>query len=75
MRDIAAHGLKGRKIALIENGSWAPTAAKQMRNILAPLEGVEFIDGDITVRSSFDYSSECELDALVSKLNKSIAFK
>lgn len=50
--DIVAHGLKGRKIALIENGSWSPTAAKSMREILAPLVDTSFIGEAFSFRSS-----------------------
>ena len=39
--DIAAHNLQNRTIALIENGSWAPTAGKLMRGILSKLKNVD----------------------------------
>lgn len=52
LHDIAAHGLRGRKIALIENGSWAATAAKGMREILSPLKDTEFIGEAFSFKSS-----------------------
>ncbi|MDR2520927.1 MAG: flavin reductase [Spirochaetaceae bacterium] len=64
LQDIAAHRLKNRTIAFIENGSWAPCARKLMREILSPLEGMRFIDYDVTITSSVkedDYYKLCTL--------------
>ncbi len=64
LRDIAAHNLQGRKIAILENGSWAPTSGKQMRDILAPLKNTEFIGENITIRSSVKDGQLAEMEAL-----------
>ena len=64
LRDIAAHNLQGRKVCLIENGSWAPTSGKIMRDILSPLKNTEFIADNITVRSSLKENQLADLDAL-----------
>ena len=52
LRDLAAHSLKGRKIALIENGSWSASAAGHMREILSTLGDTEFISEDVTFKSA-----------------------
>ena len=62
--DIASHGLRGRRVALIENGSWAASAAKSMRNILSAVKGIEYVFPDITIRSSADNSYEEIIDRL-----------
>ena len=63
LHDIASHGLKNRKIALIENGSWAAAAAKSMREILSSLKDSEFIADDLSFKSAL---RNCEaLDKLV----------
>ena len=62
--DIAAHGLRDRRVALIENGSWAASAAKSMRNILSAVKGIEYVFPDITIRSSADNSYEEIIDRL-----------
>ncbi len=46
--DIAAHNLQNRTIALIENGSWAPTAGKLMRGILSKLKDVTILNEMLT---------------------------
>ena len=62
--DIASHGLRGRRVALIENGSWAASAAKSMRNILSAVKGIEYVFPDITIKSSADNSYEEIIDRL-----------
>ncbi|MFR3290785.1 MAG: flavodoxin domain-containing protein [Lachnospiraceae bacterium] len=57
LHDIAAHNLQKRKVALIENGSWAPTSGGLMRGVLSGLKGTEFIGDTLTVRSSSPRSS------------------
>lgn len=64
LHDIAAHNLQGRKVALIENGSWAPTSGKLMRGILEGLKGTEFIGDTLTVKSSLAEGQLAELDVL-----------
>ena len=62
--DLAAHGIRNRKVALIENGSWAPSAAKKMREILSPLPGIDFLTEDITFRSSIEDSHNEKIERL-----------
>ena len=68
LHDIAAHNLQNRKIALIENGSWAPTSGKAMREILSGLKNVEFIGDNITLKSALTEGQLSELDALADVL-------
>jgi flavorubredoxin len=65
LHDIACHGLKNRKVALIENGSWASSAAKRMREILSPCKGFEFISEDISFKSAMHTDSDGTIDKLV----------
>ncbi len=65
LRDIAAHNLKNRTVAFIENGSWAPQSGKLMREIFAPLSDMTILDTGLTLRSSLDEGQEAELTALV----------
>ena len=64
LHDIANHNLQGRSIALMENGSWAPTSGKLMRDILAPLKDTRFIGENISLRSALAEGQLSELDAL-----------
>ncbi len=64
LHDIANHNIQGRKIALIENGSWAPTSGKQMRDMLSGLKNTQFIGDTVTVKSSLAEDQLSQLDAL-----------
>jgi len=68
LHDIAAHNLQNRKIALIENGSWAPTSGKAMREILGVLKNIEILDSQITLKSALTEGQLAQLDALADML-------
>ena len=65
LRDLAAHNLQNRTVAFLENGSWAPTSGKLMREILAPLKNTVILDATVTLKSSLKESQLSEIDALV----------
>lgn len=72
LHDIAAHTLANRTVALIENGSWAPSCAKQMKELLAPLKNVTVLEEVLTVRSSLKPDQLARLDALADALAASV---
>ena len=72
LHDIAAHNLQNRKVALIENGSWAATSGKIMREILSPLKGTEFIDCSVSLKSALAESQLEQLSALADLLAEEI---
>lgn len=52
LHKLQLKGYRDRRIALVENGSWAPAAAKVMRAMLEQLQDVEVIAPDVTLRGS-----------------------
>ena len=64
LHDIAAHNLQNRRVAIIENGSWAATSGKIMRELLAPLKGTEFIGENISLKSALAENQLEQLDLL-----------
>ena len=64
LNDIAAHNLQNRTVAFIENGSWAPTSGKLMREILAPLKNMALIEGGVTLKSTLKETQLAQIDAL-----------
>ena len=65
---LVERGFKNRTVAFIENGSWAPTAAKVMKEKLAPCKDLTFVEPVITLKSAFTAENEEQEDALVSAL-------
>lgn len=64
LHDLVNHNLQNRKIALMENGSWAPTSGKLMRDLLSTLKNTEFIGDTVSVRSSLAEDQLAQLDVL-----------
>jgi flavorubredoxin len=54
-----------RKVALIENGSWAPSAARKMKEYLDAMKEVEVIEPTVTIKSTVSADTEQELSHLV----------
>ncbi len=57
-----------RTVALIENGSWAPLAAKVMRGMLDKCKKLTFTDATVKILSALNEESTAQLDALVEEL-------
>ena len=57
-----------RKFAIIENGSWAPTAGKVMRSMIESLKDCEIIEPIITIRSRMKATDEPLLEQLADSL-------
>ena len=68
LRDLAAHGLKNRTCAILENGSWAPSAKRVMLEILCKMKDMAILEPQITVTSAL----KPETDAQVKELAKAI---
>lgn len=73
MREFIEHlterNYQNRMVAFIENGSWAPLAAKVMKNMLEGSKKLTFIDPVVTIKSSLSEESSIKLDALAEALS------
>ena len=74
MHDFLHHlqmkGYRSRRVALIENGSWAPSAARAMRAILEPLKEIEILEPTVTIRSRMKQSDIPALERLAEQIAK-----
>lgn len=52
LSDLVAHNIQNRTVALIENGSWAPTSGGLMRKMLEKCKNMTILDQGLTIRSS-----------------------
>ena len=68
LHDIANHQLRNRKVAFIENGTWAPTSGKQMAALILPLKGTEEIAPVISIKSSVKEDKRQQLEALANAI-------
>ena len=72
MREFINHlterNYQNRTVALIENGTWAPLAAKTMRSMLENSKNLSFTDTTVTIRSALNEESSAQLEELASEL-------
>ena len=64
LRDLASHNLQKRTVAFIENGSWAATSGKLMKEIIGGLKDMTVIGQDVSIKSALNTDQMAELDAL-----------
>ncbi len=67
---LTSRGFANRTVGLIENGSWAPTAAKVMRSMLEGSKNVSFTETTVKVVSALSNESRAQIDALAKELCK-----
>ncbi len=66
LHHLTAKAYQNRKVAFVENGTWAPQAAKCMKAILEPMKNMEFVEPVVSIKSTLQ--DPAQLDALVAEL-------
>ena len=67
---LTERNYQNRTVALVENGTWAPTAAKVMQNMLADCKNLTFADNKVQIKSVLDGESSAQLKMLADELCK-----
>ena len=65
IHDVTAHNLQNRKIVIIDNGTWAATAGKQMRTELEKLKNCTFVEPSLSLKSTLNIQQLPQIDAIV----------
>ena len=68
LHHLKAKNYQKRTVGIIENGSWAPSAAKQMRAILEEMKNITISEPVVTIKSTLNETSRKELEALAEVL-------
>ena len=68
LHDLVAHNIQNRTVALVENGSWAPTSGGLMRKLLAGCKNMTILDEGLTIRSALKESQLSQLEALAAAI-------
>ena len=66
--ELVEHNYQNRTIALIENGTWAPTAAKVMRKLLETRKNIKFAQNTVSIKSALDNETITQIDKLANEL-------
>ncbi len=70
LHGLAERGYKNRTVATIENGSWAPQAAKVMKSILESCKNITYTENNVKIMSALNDESQAQMDALAGELTR-----
>ena len=67
---LTARNYQGRTVGMIENGAWAPMAAKVMKKMLETSKNLTYTDTTVTAKCALNDASRAQIDALADELCK-----
>ena len=70
LHGLTERNFQNRTVGLIENGSWAPVAAKVMKDILSGSKNLHFTDAAVRIRSALNDESRAQLEAMADELTR-----
>ena len=65
---LTERGFRNRTVGIIENGSWAPTAARVIRGMLEKSKDLKFAETTVQIKSALNAESRAQLAALADEL-------
>lgn len=68
LHHLKAKTFRGRRVGLLENGSWAPSAVKTMRTILEQMKNLTICEPAVTIRSAYTGADEKAMEELAAAL-------
>lgn len=68
LNHLIEHNFQNRMVGMIDNGSWAPMAAKVMKQMLEKCKNLAYTETTVPIMSSLDEKSSAALDALAEEL-------
>jgi flavorubredoxin len=72
LRDLAAHNIQNRVVALVENGSWACASGRLMREIIAGCKNMTVLEQSVSIKSSLKEEQLADIDALVTAIKETM---
>ena len=67
---LKSKNYQNRTVGLVENGTWAPMAAKCMKAVLEGMKNITILEPVVSIKSRFKADSEQQLDLLAAELTK-----
>ena len=65
---LQAKAYQNRKVAIVQNGSWAPTAGRVMKGIIETFKNIDLVEDMVTIKSTLKPDSEEALEELAEKM-------
>jgi flavorubredoxin/flavin reductase (DIM6/NTAB) family NADH-FMN oxidoreductase RutF len=73
INDLAAHNIQNRRVAIIENGSWAPTSGGLIREILGNCEKISIIENNVSILSGLKKAQLSGIESMAEAIGKDFA--
>ena len=68
INSLVERNYQNKRLAFIENGSWAPQAAKVMKGMLEGCKNMTYADNDVRIVSALNDESRAKIEALAEEL-------
>ncbi len=70
LRHLKSKNYQNRKVGIIENGTWAPSAARCMKEIISQMNNIKLIEPTVTIRTTLKDETRKELEILAENILK-----
>jgi flavorubredoxin len=67
---LGIKGYQSRRVGIVENGTWAPTAGKTICSMLQQMKNIEIVTPILTIRSAWKEEYQQDFDTLMTKLER-----
>ena len=68
LRSLLERNYQNRKIAIVENGTWAPSTAKTMKEIIEQMKNIKVCDTIVTIKTTMSEENKREMEKMVDEL-------
>lgn len=68
LRQLAGKNYQNKKVGIIENGTWAPSAAKTMKDIIGGMKNITLCENEVTIKSRLNDVSREQMDKLATEI-------
>jgi flavorubredoxin/flavin reductase (DIM6/NTAB) family NADH-FMN oxidoreductase RutF len=73
INDLAAHNIQNRRVAIIENGSWAPTSGGLIREIMGKCEKINILENNVSILSGLKAAQVSDIESMAEAIGKDFA--
>jgi len=73
LNDLAAHNIQNRRVAIIENGSWAPASGGLIREILGKCEKIDILEKNVSILSALKAAQVSDIEAMAQAIGADFA--
>ena len=70
LRRLKHKNYQNRKVAIIQNGSWAPASGKLMKDLFSEMKNIEIVEPMVTIKTRMTEETEKQMEELVKNICK-----